>query len=307
MRRIKSPDTPWKRGRLDRRNLRPTLLFGRMYEDWEIEAGLFPAGARVFCIASAGCTALALAARGARVTAVDINPVQVDYLRERLAGAPPRAGLVDRLMGVGRRALAALGMRAEELRSFLSLANPSEQIRFWRERHDGLAWQIVLGFALHPIVLRTIYSRAFLQACPSRFAEVMRRRLERGWATHANRTNPYAWRLLLGCEPLGALPSLTPSLPLVLECADAAEYLERQPPASFDAFTLSNVLDAADAGYRERLLRAVGRAAAPGAHVVLRSFAESRDAHEDRRAASDRSLLWGRVSVRRAEALGDLA
>src|SRR5690348_12983972 len=61
----------WRNGRLDARPGPATVLFGRMHEDWSIEASLFPPGSRVLCIASAGCTALALADRGNIVTAVD--------------------------------------------------------------------------------------------------------------------------------------------------------------------------------------------------------------------------------------------
>ena len=48
-----------------------------MYEDRAIELDAFPAGGHVFCIASAGCTAFELAARGDEVTAVDVNPSQL--------------------------------------------------------------------------------------------------------------------------------------------------------------------------------------------------------------------------------------
>src|SRR5687768_12321771 len=76
------PDaTAWRRGRIDRRAGPPELLFGRMYEDSAVELGAFEPGGRVFCIASAGCTAFDLAGRGDDVTAVDINPAQVEYVR----------------------------------------------------------------------------------------------------------------------------------------------------------------------------------------------------------------------------------
>ncbi len=78
-------DTPWAGGRFDQRRGPRRVLFGQMYEDPEVELRAFPEGAPVFCIASAGDTALALAARHP-VTAVDINPVQLDYARQRLAG-----------------------------------------------------------------------------------------------------------------------------------------------------------------------------------------------------------------------------
>jgi S-adenosylmethionine:diacylglycerol 3-amino-3-carboxypropyl transferase len=90
---------------------------------------------------------------------------------------------------------------------------------------------------------------------------------------------------------------------VALVCADAAGFLEGQPPASFDGFTLSNILDGANADYRERLFAALKRAARPGARVVLRSFAEPGGAGAGNRAADDRSMLWGIVDVRPAAAL----
>ena len=72
--------TPWQAGRFDRSGGPGKVLFGQMYEDVDIERSAFPAGARVFCIASAGDTAMALSTAH-NVTAIDINPVQLDYAR----------------------------------------------------------------------------------------------------------------------------------------------------------------------------------------------------------------------------------
>ncbi|HXJ82209.1 MAG TPA: DUF3419 family protein, partial [Candidatus Methylomirabilis sp.] len=78
-----SVDIAWRKGRLDDREGPTEILFGRMYEDSAIELGAFRPGARVFCIASAGCTAIALSQRH-EVIAVDINPAQIAYTRRRL-------------------------------------------------------------------------------------------------------------------------------------------------------------------------------------------------------------------------------
>src|SRR5690242_20518940 len=97
------PATAWRAGAFERRA--GQLLFGRMYEDASIELEHFPPRSRVFCIASAGCTAFALAAAGHRVTALDINPAQVEYVSARACGAPAQTGAAERLLANGRRLL----------------------------------------------------------------------------------------------------------------------------------------------------------------------------------------------------------
>src|SRR6202011_4882375 len=131
-----SASTPWQRGRLDARRGKPRLLFGQMYEDWDIEAEVLPTAGRVFCIASAGSTSMALATRGLAVTAVDINPAPVDYVRARLKGAAPRAGTAARFFAAGRRFLPLMGLRRSKIRQFLELTDPAAQIRFWRAHLD---------------------------------------------------------------------------------------------------------------------------------------------------------------------------
>lgn len=290
-------ESPWRRGRLDDRSGPPQLLFGRMHEDWRVEAAVFPPAGRVLCIASSGCTAGALAARGFRVTAVDVNPVQIEYARARLAGAPARDGVAERWMARLRRGLPLLGLRERDLRAFLALADPAEQTRVWRERLVTRRFRAALRCALHPAALRLSHGARFVRALPPRFDRIVRGRLERTWATHPNRDNPYAWRLLLGEDPPAG--ESEPAIPAKVElvCADAAEYLESCPSASFDGFSLSNVLDAAPPAYRERLLAAVRRASAPGAVLVLRSFWEPADPAAAEWAARDRSLLWGGIEV----------
>jgi hypothetical protein len=299
-----APDAnPWEGGRIDGRRGPPQLLFGRMHEDWQIEAAAFRPAGRIFCIASSGCTALALAERGFRVTAVDVNPAQIEYARARARGAPPCPGVVDRRLAWARRALPWLGLGTGDLRRFLELAAPAEQASFWRERLDTRRLRIALGLALHPALLALTHGRRFVDWLPPRFDRAVRGRLERTWASHANRGNPYAWRLLLGSEPPPDETAESPgdrttsAAPIEFVCADAAELLASGAAGRFDGFSLSNVLDAAPAAYRERLLDAVRHAAAPGAVLVLRSFGAPRDGREAEAAARDRSPLWGRVTV----------
>jgi len=292
--------TPWSRGRLDGRPGPPQLLFSRMHEDWRVEAEVFRSGGRIFCIASSGDTAMALARRGFQVTAVDVNPAQIEYARARAAGAQPGPGVVDRQQAIARRLLPWLGLSTRDLREFLLLDDPSEQTAFWHRRLDNFRLRWLLRIGLHKALLRLGHDRSFVSFVPPRFDLVILGRLERTWANHPNRENPYVWRLLLGEDPPARTPdAAAPETPDEVEflCADAAEYLASGPPGRFDGFTLSNVLDAAPPAYGERLLAAVRHAAAPGAVMVLRSFAEPRDAEQAAWAARDRSPLWGSIEV----------
>ena len=129
----------------------------------------------------------------------------------------------------------------------------------------------------------------------------MRGRMARCFARHANRGNTYARALLLGELP--DLPTPPEAAGIRLVHGDAAAFLEREPPGSFDGFTLSNIFDGASDAYIRRVSAAVRRTAAPGAVVVIRSFGEPRAASTTNRAAEDRAMLWGIVEVKPAAAL----
>ncbi|HYE04996.1 MAG TPA: DUF3419 family protein [Planctomycetota bacterium] len=271
------------------------LLFGRMYEDWRVEQAAFAPASRVFCIASAGCTAMRLAAARHRVTAVDINPLQIEYVRRRLAGGGVIAGRADRLLAGGRALLARLGWRVGDRLAFLRQHDPSVQLRWWRGRIGAGVFRAAVGLALHPIALRGAYASSFVRALPADFSARILARLERGIASHANADNALAWSLLLGRQaPWHDEPR---PAPIDLRPGDAVEALTASPPGSFDGFALSNILDGANASYRARLAEAVRRAAAPGARVVLRTFAEPRERAHAVVAATDRAWLWGGIEV----------
>lgn len=292
-------ETPWERGRFDRGRGPKGILFGRMYEDPAIEAAVFPAGGRVFCIASAGDTARALATRHDEVVAVDINPVQLAYCRSRLDGAPAIAGTAERVMGFMRRFLPLAGWSRAEVTAFLSLDDLGEQAEIWRTRLCTRRFRLGVEGLLSVTGLRAVYDSPFLRFLPPRFGRVLLARLDRGFATFPNRGNPWARALLLGEGDPAVDDAPPPPGKIHLVAADAAGYLEAQPAGSFHGFTLSNILDGAPDGYRQRLLAAVRRAAAPGAGVVLRSFGEPGERTGDNRAAHDRSMLWGIVEVSR--------
>jgi S-adenosylmethionine:diacylglycerol 3-amino-3-carboxypropyl transferase len=288
-----APETAWRGGRIDRRMGGPELLFGQMYEDSAVELEAFEPGGRIFCIASAGCTSFDLAARGDEVTAVDINPAQIAYVRQRLAGGALERGRIDRRFDRMLQLAPALGWKRATLERFCALDRPGQQLEFWRRRLDTRRLRFALAATFSPRLLRRAYDLPFVDVLPARFDRIVRRRLERGFARHPNAGNPYASALLLG------RPHETTPAPLALETADATEYLEACAPRSFDGITLSNILDGAGPEYGARLFDAVRRAAAPGAVVILRSLREPADEEEARRAAEDRALIWGSLRIER--------
>ena len=285
--------THWASGRLDGLHGPRRVLFGRVYEDSAIELGAFEPGGRIACIASAGDTAIDLSARH-HVTGVDINPVQLAYARRRAAGTPARAGVAERGLAWGRRALRLAGWRPDLLESFLQMDDPAGQVVFWRERLETKRFSLVVDTLLRPALLHAVYAAPLLAVLPSPFGPVLRARMRRCWATHPNRSNPYARALLAGGLNAPATRAVTP---IRFVCADMAEFLESCPPASFDGFAFSNILDGAGPGYRERLFRAARHAGAPGSVMVHRSFAEPDPAMERNQAGCDRSFLWGTVAV----------
>ena len=105
------------------------LMFGKMWEDPEVERELMwqDNSRRVLCVASAGDTALALAAgKGIKVTALDINPGQIHLCRLKQA-----------LLNVGTLPTAL----HSDARRHLAHVEPlleSDTQEFWREHRDLL-------------------------------------------------------------------------------------------------------------------------------------------------------------------------
>ncbi len=281
---MKPPETMWRLG--------SRVLFGQMYEDVEIEIRTFRPGSRVFAIASAGDSAIALS-RSHTVTAVDINPAQLLYAQARAAGGPAKRGIVEQIMHIKRRFMAVTGWTPKRLEQFVGMSDCEKQTAFWQEKLHRKLFRALFDSSVASALftLRLIApQRAFLP--PRGTGARLRARLLRGFARYPNCNNVYAQRLIAG--------HLTPERmaaphPIRFVLGDAAEFLQKSAAGSFDAFSLSNIADGATAEFSRRLFAAVRHAAAPDATMVLRSFRESTDESMRQTAAQDRSMLWGSV------------
>jgi S-adenosylmethionine:diacylglycerol 3-amino-3-carboxypropyl transferase len=289
-------ETAWQAGRLSSSSGPSRLLFGRMYEDVQIEKAAFQGKGRVFCIASAGATALQLADQH-EVVACDINPTQLAYAERRSRGGQVETGDAERAMNFARSFMPLIGWQRNVVRAFLALSDIAEQMTFWRKHLDTRRFRTGFDTLMSPVILRAVYASQFLSSVPSKFGGVLRTRLERGFGRHQNASNPYARALLLG-ESTDEPRREARNIRFVL--ADAASWLESCPARFFDGFALSNILDGAQPGYRSRLSQAIRRAATEEAVVVLRSFAEPPAESNSNYADSERSMLWGIVDVRSA-------
>jgi len=297
--RFEGSSSPWRRGpfRIQSKH----VVFGQSYEDIRIELGAFRQKSRVFSIAGAGYAARTLAAVGHRVTAVDIDPRQLAYSKSRAEGEPSRLGTVERVLALGRGLVALAGWNRGKLEAFLNLSECTEQTEYWDRWLDTPLWRAAVDALLSPSLLGFCYAGPFVASLPREFGRQVRRRLRRCWASHPNRSNPYAAALLLGQPLTDPDPPVTP---IQFVCADAADFLERAPRSSFDAFALSNIGDGAPPKYLHRLRSAIQHAATPDAIVVSRTFAEPVSDTAENCAALDRSMLWGVVDVRPVSTLG---
>src|SRR5580765_5611185 len=101
-------------------------------------------------------------------------------------------------MSAARGLSVLAGWSPGRMREFLELSDPAEQLDYWRRRLDGPRLRAGLAVLLSRAALRAAYAAPFLRGLPRGLGGVMRARLERGFARHANRDNPYARGLLTG-------------------------------------------------------------------------------------------------------------
>ena len=250
-----APITAWQNGcfRAARAGRRK-LLFGCMYEDAAIELRAFQPGGRIFCIASAGCTAMKLAARHT-VVAVDINPVQVAYVQERLARPRPGSAWQRRTHSRLCSHASRLSQDGTDARSTPSSIST---IRSNNSSTGGVIWTRA-DFV--PPFLFCSRGSFFGRFTPLHFLMVCRRiselYCELEWSAASRCTPIVGIRMRMPCfrETCALARTILTLRQIQLQCAEAADFLERQPAGSFTGFSLSNILDGTNRGVRTAITR----------------------------------------------------
>ncbi len=281
-------------------------MFGQVREDVGVERWLVSrhgAVGRAVVIASAGCTAISLLDLvSERLTAVDINPAQVEFVRwkvelmrrvelgkfrrELFDGRRARAnsGIVDRILAT-LRWLLHVGVHSRGfVEDFLRMDSVPNQARRFDAEWDTWRWRLATEVAFNPLALRAGYGGEVARALPGSLAQLVRSRVRRTLTGFPANSNGYAWQSLAGRPGAGeaGLPYFAREAEyarlrarlgkLDFACADVAAWLRGQPAESIDFFGLSNVLELTGAERTRGLLREVERTARSGAVVCLRSI-----------------------------------
>lgn len=243
---------------------------------------------RVFCIASAGATALRLADRH-EVVACDINPIQLAYAERRARGAAVEIGDAERVMNFARAFMPLVGWQPRVVRAFLALSDVTEQM----PSGASISTRGASGLRRRDVAFdspRRVCASIRLRPCQKIWCGVTETAATRPRA-NPNATSPYASALLLGEN---SNDSISPETHIRFVLGDAASCLESCPPRFFDGFALSYILDGAEPLYCERLSRAVRHAGRQDAVVVWRSSAACRGTGEPCRTRPLAALGRGR-------------
>ena len=203
----------------------------------------------------------------------------IDSLRHGLSGC----GFVDGVLRHASRGLRWLiGRRA--VRALLAAQGVEQQREVWQRLANRRRFGALFSLALSPMILRAFYGDALRAGLPLDLGARVRGNIERTLLDLPVASNPYIVSLLRGrlarqrddwpvaLRPDSFAPIGSRLDHLILTCADATEWLDAQPERSIDFFGLSNVVEAIETESAAPLLRAVARAAAPGALVCVRTI-----------------------------------
>lgn len=304
------------------------LKFGVVREDPELECELVRMlGAReVLLVASGGCTALTLRHQfpNLRVTAFDINPAQLQHVRNKAAAvardahaelaALNQAGEFEGLFRTLRAFLIEFVTSEPELaRFFAEDTSPEERATLVEKWAIARYFPVAFQLAFHDALLCTMFGPAAIQhAQPGSYPGYFQAAFLRGLRRRDAADNPFLQHVLLGHYlPRSAPAYLTSQVPLLAGLELRESSLPQVPELGrFRLYSLSNVFDWSDDALTAAWAHAIVQASQPGAAVLIRQLNNRRNVRRffaphfefnsalgDSMQQRDRSLLYERIEV----------
>jgi len=258
-------------------NRRPR--FSRMREDYRTEQQVIEVLGDVryaATIASAGCTALALAPRvQRRLWALDTAPAQTAYVEQRLRGRSPLPdGRLELMLERGRTLLEWLGVSRADLFRMVNDPEPARRLAIYErlfEQGKAGRW---LRRCMGPTVIGFMVRLPLGPVLPTNAVDELFSKLKRAIGRPDAPANPYLWQLVCGCDPPDwHLPSLPPHEAKNVEVvtADFIEWSRQASAGDLDFLALSNILELASGTTWQRVLAGASRLLRPGGVALVRS------------------------------------
>lgn len=205
---------------------------------------------------------------------------------EAVGAGALEAGATERYIRLMADLLRRLVHPAARIERLLSCGSVEEQRSFYREEWNNRRWRGLFALLASRRALQRVYRPGFFRhAEGARFSDHFRARLEHTLTTLPVSTNYFLHQVLTGRYPddPSALPPYLAELgqtPATTEMADRlvivdggfTSWLRALPPASVDAFAVSNICEWMAATDVDALFAEVSRTARPGARLVVRNF-----------------------------------
>lgn len=314
------------------------LKFAVVREDPDLEDEVLrrTPGRRALVVASGGCTALTLLSRRPEleVTAFDLNPAQLQHVRDKAAAAvrgkaralnvrdPDPHGLnqcgeFEKLFRTLRAFLCEFVADPGDVPKFFSRKTPEESRQALVDKWAAHRYfPVAFSLAFHDALLHTMFGPAATQhAEPGSYPGYFRDAFLRGLRAPSGLDNPFLKHVLLGyydSEPEYAHGALSKrSLArLQLVQGELPEVLARPELAAQDLYSLSNIFDWSEDTLVAAWATALKKVAPVGSAILLRQLNNRRDLRRffapeftfddtlgEELLRRDRSLFYNRIEV----------
>lgn len=205
---------------------------------------------------------------------------------ESVGAGALEAGATEGYIRLMARLLRRLVHPASRIERLLACGSIEEQRAFYRAEWDNRRWRALFALLASRRALQRLYRPSFFRhAEGARFSDHFRARIEHTLLTLPVSTNYFLHQVLTGHypeDPAALPPYLADTGPAATTAGVAnrltivdggyTALLRTLPPASVDAFAVSNICEWMPAPDVDALFAEITRTARPGARLVVRNF-----------------------------------